>query len=82
MGHYWSEVGDFSESYPASTTGYAHKERINAFYDGSPGSGGASCPKCGASLEWHWMDASNLLKHIDFHDTLVQDFSYGDSDGS
>ena len=65
MGHYASEMGDDRPRWAEGrVSGYDHREKIEAFTDGNAGS---SCPVCGASLDWNWAEARNLIRHIDWH---------------
>ena len=74
MGHYASEIGYESARHAEGTpTGYDHREEIEAFYGNEATNVNGSCPRCGASLKWHWMDATNVLLHIRWHESNEQE---------
>lgn len=55
----------------ATISGHAIADVIlNFFGEKSFVNAGASCPVCGASIEWNWTDAANLQLHIQWHDRI------------
>ncbi len=53
------------------------RAKIKAFYEPEYSGTGSSCPRCGASLDWNWSVATDLLLHIDWHENLVEAINKG-----
>lgn len=64
MGHYASEMG-VSPGYnvKASNEAYSYRDSLNEFW----GQHGGSCPICGSTVNWGFLDATNALLHMKFH---------------
>lgn len=68
MGHYASEMGDYTS--PARIPD-SEREAIKAFFGKEYTGINSPCPRCGASLEWEYTGAQNLLLHIKWHRNLA-----------
>jgi len=47
---------------------FGNPERVGA---------GSSCPRCGASVNWNYINGKDMLLHIKWHENLVTSICHG-----